>query len=252
MNGDVLVDALQLPASSRVDQRVPKKLLLENGAPTSADKRIINEGVEELVWLAALKPTTIGVPEFRDDTREYLEIAVLRLALREAAKAGRLLELIHRAIPYPLLLVTEHRQQVDLSAAHKRWSQNEAGRTVLDGTIIRHDMAGREQYLFHTELCAALPLASQPRSSLFAVYQGWVDVILASQVARICGEFRLPRSPAHSQARQVALQELSELDLQTSALRTAAGKERQLARLIELNLKLQRVEAAKVEARNRL
>ena len=79
MNGDALLAALDLPASSRVDQRVPKKLLLENGAPTAADKRLINDGIEELLWLAALKPTTIGVPEYRDDVREYLEIAVLRL-----------------------------------------------------------------------------------------------------------------------------------------------------------------------------
>ena len=39
MSGDVLLAALDLPASSRVDQRVPKKLLLEHGAPTAADKR---------------------------------------------------------------------------------------------------------------------------------------------------------------------------------------------------------------------
>lgn len=46
----------------------------------------INEGIEELFWLAAVKPTTIGVPEYRDDAGEYLEIAVLRLSLRTGAK----------------------------------------------------------------------------------------------------------------------------------------------------------------------
>ena len=96
MNGDALIEALDLPAGSLVNQRVPKKLLLENGAPTAADKRLINDGIEELNWLAALKATTIGVPEYRDDVREYLEIAVLRLNLRAAAKAARLVELVHR------------------------------------------------------------------------------------------------------------------------------------------------------------
>ena len=49
MNGDTLIEALELPASSRVNQRVPKKLLLENGAPTTDDKRLINDGIEELL-----------------------------------------------------------------------------------------------------------------------------------------------------------------------------------------------------------
>ena len=52
-----------------MNQRVPKKLLVENGAPTAADKRRINDGIEDIHWLAALKPATIGVPEFRDKVR---------------------------------------------------------------------------------------------------------------------------------------------------------------------------------------
>jgi len=60
---------------------VPKKLLVEQGAPTSADKRVINDGIEELYWIAALKPTIIGVPEFRSDEREYQDISVLTAIL---------------------------------------------------------------------------------------------------------------------------------------------------------------------------
>src|SRR5439155_7425368 len=92
---DILA-ALSLPPESRVEQRVPKKLLVENGAPTAADKRQINEGLEELLWLAALKPSNIGVLEYRDTVREVLEISVLSVAMRPAAKARRLIELIHR------------------------------------------------------------------------------------------------------------------------------------------------------------
>jgi len=127
MNSDHIIAALALPPESRVDQRVPKKLLLENGAPTAADKRQIKEGIDGLYWIAVLKPTTIGVPEYRDDVREYLEIAVLSLTLRPDAKTGRLVELIHRAIPYPLLLMAEQSNHLTLSLAHKHWSQGDAG-----------------------------------------------------------------------------------------------------------------------------
>ena len=110
-----VINALALPPDARVDQRVPKKLLLEQGAPTAADKRRIQDGIEEMIWIAALKPTNIGVPAFRDEVREYLEIAVLTATLRAAAKPTRLVELIHRAIPYPLVLVAAHGDTVSLS-----------------------------------------------------------------------------------------------------------------------------------------
>jgi len=42
MNVDQIIEALALPPESRVDKRVPKKLLIENGAPTVADRRQIH------------------------------------------------------------------------------------------------------------------------------------------------------------------------------------------------------------------
>src|SRR5690606_11051058 len=135
MNAADVVAALDLPAVARVDQRVPKKLLIEHGAPTTADKRRINEGVDEVRWLAALKPATVGVPSFRDSAREYLEIAVLSVTFRPVSRPGRLVELIHRAVPYPLILVAAVGDGLELSLAHKRWSQGEAGATVLDGAL---------------------------------------------------------------------------------------------------------------------
>ena len=68
MKAAELLDALDLPAAARVARRVPKTLLTEHGTPTAADKRRIAGGIEQLVWLAALKPTTAGVAEYRDAT----------------------------------------------------------------------------------------------------------------------------------------------------------------------------------------
>jgi hypothetical protein len=130
------IAALELPAAARVGKRVPKKLLLDNGAPTAADKRAIGDGIDELFWVAALKPATLGVPEFRDAAREYLELAVLTLTLRPGARGARLAELVHRAIPYPVLLLRREEAGLVLSLAHLRQSQGAAGQTVLDGVVI--------------------------------------------------------------------------------------------------------------------
>ena len=61
-----------------MDQRVPKKLLLEQRCADGRRQAAHQDGIEEMIWVAALKPTNIGVPAFRDDVREYLEIAVLQ------------------------------------------------------------------------------------------------------------------------------------------------------------------------------
>ena len=252
MSGDALLAALDLPASSRVDQRVPKKLLLEHGAPTTADKRFINEGVEAVLWLAALKPTTIGVPEYRDDVREYLEIAVLRLTLRAAAKATRLVELVHRAVAYPLLLLTEQGERPGLSVAHKRWSQAEAGMTVLEGDVVAVEWDAEHDGERWPTFCDALALGKQPGTTLQTLYQGWIDTLLALQAARVTGAFAVAANSEHATARRDALQECARLDAEIARLRATAAKEKQMARRVELNLALKRVEAAQTAARANL
>lgn len=251
MNAASLVAALDLPPAARVDFRVPKKLLTENGAPTAADKRHLNEGLEECRWVATLKPATIAVPAHRDEVRQYLEINVLCLTMRPGAKAGRLVELVHRALPYPLVLVAEQ-AGVSLSLAHKRWSQNERGRTVLDGEISQVAWAEGSEGFHDGAFLEALALGRQPRVTLYGLYQGWMDTLLALEAARLTGAFVVPATPEDAVARRQALREGARLEAEIRRLRAAASKATQISRQVELNLELKAMEADLAAARARL
>jgi len=243
--------ALDLPDAARVERRIPKTLLLEHGAPTAADKRKINDGVEQVQWIAALKPITVGVAEHRDDEREYLEIAVLHLTLRAGAKLRRLIELVHRAVPYPVVAVAEQIERVHLSLAHKRRSQGEAAKTVLDGDVVsvgwaKADESNRSAFL------TALALGLQPRSTLFTLYQGWIDTLHALQAARRTNAFEIANSADRLAARREALIECGRLESEIARLLAAGAKEKQMSRRVELNLELKRVEDARAAALARL
>lgn len=249
MTAQDLIAALDLPGSCRVDQRVPKKLLIENGAPTASDKRQINDGIEEIQWLAALKPNTIGVPEYRDDVREYLEIAVLSVTLRGNAKTGRLAELVHRAVPYPMVLLLNSEQTLILSMAHKRWSQNEAGKVVLDGGMVDVAFPGdTPSSAVEIAFTQTLALARQPQATLNTLYQGWMDSLQALRAARITGAFTHADNPDQAAHRRAALHHCKELDAQIATLRLAALKENQMARQVAINLEIKALHAARAQA----
>jgi hypothetical protein len=245
-----LITALELPAGCRVGQRIPKKLLVENGAPTTADKRNITEGIEEIQWVASLKPSSIGVPEYRDETREYLEIAVLHIALRQDAKAARIAELTHRAVPYPILLLLKAQDKLTLSMAHIRWAQNEAGKVVLDGGLVAVDLnePAPTPEVFSAFL-RALSMTRQPRENLRVLYQGWLDTLAAFQAAQITGVFTQSETDEQAIARRASLLACRELEQQITALRTAAAKEKQLARQVALNLEIKILQAKMSETR---
>lgn len=262
MSIDAMIRALALPAQSLVNKRVPKTLLLEHGAPTSADKRYINAGIEQVTWVAAIKPTTSGIPTYVSDTHEYLEIAVLAVEMRPEAKLPRLYELIHRAIPYPLLLVAAQAEGITLSVTHKRRALTGTGKVVIDPLELSEAIQPANPDATAQAFLASLPLSSQPAANLYATYNGWRDRITALAAARLRSNvdaagsvatgFTLATSAEFAEQRRQAVADVQRLESEVAALRKKAAKEKQMNRRIELNLEVKRLEAALSECRSRL
>lgn len=248
MSVAIVLEALALPSDARVDQRITKKLLVEQAAQTAVNKRQIQDGIEELKWVAALKPINIGVPKFHSSEREYLEIAVISADFRPNAKVPRLIELIHRAIPYPLLLVSSYcnddTRGIAISAAHKRFAQSETGKFVLD-EILTTDFIPIDAMLSETVLAFlnSLALSTLSTRNLYLFYQGWINSIVGLAAAGITGKFSCPESTEqmHSMRKFVAYH--SQILDEVSALRMQASKEKQINRLVALNIEIKRLEA---------
>lgn len=251
MTAEDLLTALNLPAATRVNQRVPKKLLLEHGAPTAADRRAITKGVEECRWVAALKQHTIGVNEYQDADRAYIEIHVLRLTVMNGASTIRLIELVHRAIPYPVFLIHEQGSLLGLSTAHKRHSLGENGKSVLDTPPVAVEFVEKPIAAFVPEFCHAIAIERQPRNSLYHLYAGWIDAMLALLAASRTGRFYICDTRAAADARQIALRECHTADAEITRIRAAAARETQLSRISDLNQALMsaRTRLAAAEAR---
>ncbi len=233
---DVL-EAFGIPAQARIDKRVPKKTLIEQGTFAPGDKRKVQDGVEELIWVAALKPSNIAVKEYSDGVREYLEIAVLSANFTPEAGAPRLVELIHRAIPYPVVLIAGKGKAVHVSLAHKRLSQGEAGKVVLDGDIsaVVIDGAG----LSEEDFLKSLAVTAQPSGNLFELYKGWMGKLVDFKAGQLTGEFVVTKEGSK---RSDALLEYEKICERLKELRAKAGKEKQMNRRVEINLEIQRLD----------
>lgn len=239
-----------IPENARVSQRIPKKLLMESGAAGSADKKLIQSGLDEMLWLAVLKPTNIGVAELRSDDRAYLEISIVSAKFSADGKYPRLVELIHRAIPYPVVLIAEQRGKVGLSVAHKRVSRADSGQMVLDGEIVSVPLDNGVPKDAEKAFVSALAMSAQPTGNMFALYHGWVDALRGLSAATITGEYTL--DPKKVTARRELLAEHERLQTQVVLLRSRAKSETQIAQRVEMNLQIKRLEKRLAEVKGLL
>lgn len=243
MRADRVLMALELPEATRVDRRVPKKVFLERGDFRASDRRLVQEGLEELQWVAALKPNTVGIPAFRDEFREYLEISVIMVTTLEGTRDSRLSELLHRSIPYPLVLVYESLSGINLSLAHKRNSKSEKEWIVVEQEYRTIPWSFGESDSLEKSFLNSLSISHlYPVADLFDLYQKWIDRIVAQNVSTITNNFRIPELPGESEVLMKEIESFTSLEKGLSLLRSKAAKEKQMARRVDLNLEIKQEE----------
>jgi hypothetical protein len=149
---------------------------------------------------------------------------------------------------YPVLLVSSFldagKSSIGVSAAHKRFSQNEAGKFVVDEILTTQPIRPEAiQSPTTRTFLETLALSKLPTRDLFAFYQGWMDGIVGLAAASITGRFALPDSPEQTQLMRESIAKHSQILDELSALRTQAKKEKQMNRLVELNMTIKRLES---------
>lgn len=117
--------------------------------------------------------------------------------------------------------------------------------------VIVKDLAGVREEIGKAFL-KTLSLLAQPRGNLYTLYQGWIDTLLALEAAQITGVYRAAGSVEDSKERREALQAYAQLEKEITHLQAEARKEKQVAKLVALNLELKQLEARLESARQRL
>ena len=236
---DTIIAALALPQAARVDRRIPKKVLIDQAPLTPAQRRGISERIESLHWIASIKPTTAAIPVGQGDGA-YGEINVIAANIRGDKSIIKLVEQLHRAVPYPVILITTSPLGIGLHLQHKRSSKASADEIVPDGPVVATTLHGAEGAI--ESLITDLALAEQPRSDINACYSGWIEVVETIEASRITGKYRRPTTAPDAAAQRTSLERHRELDTQIAALRGQAKRERQINRRVELNNQIKALE----------
>ena len=231
-----------IPDACQLGKRVFKKLFHENAPLGATDKKAFREDTDTITWQYTLKPATIPIQPYEDDQREYLEVAVLQVDLKTQRRTGRIAEVMHRAIPYPLIIVFVYGTTCALSLAHKRFSQAEKGAIVAEEFTITDWIDLSAPTPVQQAFFRSLTVTTLPHTHFFAFYSAIVDRLVALDCARLTGEYRIEVAAERREQRRQQLARCHELELQIAEYKAAIRKETQFNRQVELNTQIKELE----------
>ena len=239
-----LYTAMGIPDDCRLGKRIFKKLFHENSQLGATDKKAFKDDINKVIWMFKLEPNSVSIPAFTNDEREYLEVAVLQVDCKTQKRSGRIAQIIHRAIPYPLMIVFSYESSILISLSHKRFSQSEKGAIVADEFHNSDWFDLRCPTQVQTSFLDSLKLQLLPHTNLFAFYSSVVDRMTALECSRLTGTWSLKENREDYALCRKSMAKCRELEMEISGLRTEFKKEEQVSRRVELNVKIKELEAS--------
>jgi len=239
---ETLNKRMGLPQSAYLGKRIYKKLFQENAKLGATDKKALREDIDTITWEYTLKPVTIPINPFSDEKHEYLEIAVIQANLTSRKRTERLAEIIHRAIPYPIVLLFVDGSYVRLSLATKRFSQAEKGVIVVDEFFATHWMDLGALETAEEPFLDSLAAKTLPHTDFKTFYDAIVDRVVALACASRTGTYVIERDAERVKSRRRMLAECRELEALIAEERTALMREEQFNRKVDGNVRIKKME----------
>lgn len=228
-----LFDAFKLPQRCHIDQTITKKVIQANVKMTADDRRLLTDDVSRITDRLLIRPDTFNCPIFKNDEREYSEIHVLELSLRRPDHVEALENLFWRAIPYPLIIVSQTETAIRMAAALTRNNQNHADKNVIESTIATSWLTNP---IASTDFAPNLDIANFNTANLYALFNDIYDAICLQNLRE-----RYPNATLHRTSARALLEKHASLSQELAALEAELHRESQMARKLDLAERIQAV-----------
>jgi hypothetical protein len=250
---DSFLNNMAVPKTCVLNKPVFKKMFLETGVLDATDKLCLKDDVEKVRWLYTLKPSTINIAAYKDEEREYPEIAILLIELSSSSRIKRIANFIHRSIPYPLVLSftgnVDGASHIAISLADKRINQADKEKWVIEGCIQTHWINLSEQTRPESDFMASFVINALSFKNFWEFYKGLTARVIAIICAIHSGEFTLGENKSIKNEsgndgfdnRLVMLRDIERLNAKKSEITNKLKKEKQMGRQVDLNTQVKKI-----------
>lgn len=251
---EAFLDTLGVPDSCLLNKPLYKKMFQEHAALDARDKKALKDDVEKVRWLYTLKPSTMNIAPYRDELRDYGELAFLHIELTATKQAQLIGHFINRAIPYPLVIFFTHSRgeegsdkndELALCLADKRINKADKEKWVIEDLQLSpwaplQQPLADEPAAVNQRFLSSLNISGLPAANFWQLYQALSSRLIARQCAEVTGTYRLTKNVDASQQHEY-LRQHQQIELAIKKLR-AQIKKAEFSQQVTLNTQIKQQE----------
>ena len=234
-------EILKIPERCLLHKRLTKAFFLKNFALSAAEKKLLNNQIQGMEWLASIKTTTANIPSIKTAAYVYEEIQIMicTLAQNELPTLGdKCISLLQKYIPYQMLVIVEEDQNFIINGCDKRINRKDSSKRTIEYYLSTPEMSKLYKNKITTTFFEALDFSQLDKTNLEKTYQSYIQAIVQYRAAQVTGAFQ-QRNRDRSEQDMANLLEIEQIEKEIISLAQQITKEPQLKDKVNLNIRLQ-------------
>tara|TARA_R110002049_G_scaffold275725_1_gene453838 strand:- start:14924 stop:15694 length:771 start_codon:yes stop_codon:yes gene_type:complete len=233
---------LNIPERNVLDKRLTKAFFLKNFTLSTSEKKILNNTIQQMSWLASIKPVTANIPAVINDEYKYEEIQVIVCTITDNTldtHGEKCMQLFQKYIPYQIIVIVEDSNEFKINICDKRINKSETSKRTIERYFITNTLSKLYKNELNDAFYRALDFGNLDKTNLELLYKSYIQAVVQFQAASITGNYQ-KRTNARTQEDMEHLESIEQLDRDIVALSTQIKKESQLNEKVQLNIKIQK------------
>ncbi|MDO5970169.1 DUF4391 domain-containing protein [Flavivirga aquimarina] len=232
---------LNIPERSILDKRLTKAFFLKNFSLSTAEKKLLNNNIQSMTWLASIKPATINIPAIINSDYNYEEIQIMVCTIADNKLnelAEKCMTLFQKYIPYQMLVIVEDTNEFKINVCDKRINKAETNKRTIDRFFITNNLSKLYKNNLSELFFKALDFKNLDKTNLELLYKSYIQAVVQFQAASITGSYQKRTNKRTAEDMQ-NLEAIELLERDIISLTSQIKKENQLNEKVQLNIKIQ-------------
>jgi hypothetical protein len=215
---------------------------LKNFELSSSEKKVLNNTIQSMDWMASIKPSNSNIPEYRDYNYVFEEIQFIVCTLYDntlSVNSDKCINLFQKYIPYQIVLIVDDDNGFVLNTCDKRINLNDKSKRTIERQISTPVISKLYKNEVTSSFLDSLDFITQDKISLQRLYQGYTKSIIQFQSSLVTGSFS-KRTGTRTEEDLKLLESMNTIEKEVIRLTNQLKKETQMSSKVSINMEIQK------------
>ena len=249
----LIEDLINVPNAAIVNNIIPKQDIFEATGMNKSDKDYFVRYVKQIRWLYKFDDASVRINPFVNDEKSYLEAELISIKLKKEfqeynhntgnfhrfdARLDRIVDILLRFIPYPILLCAEFNDEIKFYVSHISESKSDYDKITLDELIYTDWIDVTNLDGFDEELIDKLQIDNLDKTNVFTFYDDIVTAIIQYNGSKEVGQ----EVTLNSDEIQKIMDEIKMLERKIAEIRVAIRREDNFNKKMDYNIQIKELQ----------